>query len=204
MDLQLIPWLFADVPAGPLPSSWLENKPLVYGGGAVAVLFLVVVVVWLSGGKKKAQPAATLDENLGAFPPPPPAGPRQLLVQGVTGRLRLVVVAPVGKRPLDADQAEALLAGLVPGLGDILKQDRPRIGVWPPQLSQQGFAPTFGQHVHRPEGPGQPSRWVLVAGPAKSQGQQILLGLAIQTETPSKPAVITPGPLQWAEVVQTR
>jgi len=204
MNCQLVLWLFADVPAAPFPSSLLENKPLLWGGGIVTGLFLVIVVVWLSGGKKKASSGSALDENLGDYPPAPAAGPRRLLVQGNTGRLRLIVVAPVGKRPLDADQVEDLLDGLVPGLGEIVKQDRPRIRVWPPQLSQQGFAPTFGQHTHRPEGPAQTSPWILAAGPAKSQGQQILLGLAIQTEKASKQTLITPGPLQWAEVLQTR
>jgi len=203
MNLELSRWLLADVPAGPIPPSLLENKPLLIGGGVVAGLFLVVVVVWLSGGKKKASSEGGLDERLGEYPPAPPAGGKRLSVQGHAGRLRLVVVAPVGKRPLEADEVQDLLDGLVRGLGEFVTQDRPRIRVWPPQLSQQGFAPTFGRHTHRPEPAGQPSSWALLAGPAKTKGQQILLGLAIQIDKPTKLDLIQPGPLQWGEVLKT-
>ncbi len=202
MSLQTLHWLLADGLNLQVPSSLLENKPLLYGGGgAVAGLFLIVVVVWLRGGKKKVNPEAGLDEHLETYPPAPSAGRKRVIVQGHPGRLRLVVVAPVGKRTIEADEVEALLDGLVHGLGELVRQDRPRIRIWPPQLSQQGFAPTFGRLTHRPS-PKQPSRWVLVAGPAKTQGRQILLGLAIQTDNANQVDLLLPGPLEWGEVVQ--
>jgi hypothetical protein len=94
--------------------------------------------------------------------------------------LRLVVLAPLGKRSLPANGAvEPLLDEVIRGLGDVARQDRPRIRVWPAQRSQQGFAPTFFRLSPRPEPAGKPSRWVLAAGPVRTVGQQFLLGLAL-------------------------
>jgi hypothetical protein len=202
MVVQTLLGLLADVTDLPTSSSFLENRPLLWGGGAVAGLFLVVVVVWLSGGKKKAPAETGLDEHLADYPPAPPGPGKRVTVQGLPARLRLVVVAPAGKRTITLAEVEGLLDGLVPGLAEVVRQDKPRIRLWPPQLSQQGFAPTFGRHTHRPETAGQPSPWVLVAGPARTQGQQVLVGLAFHTEKPVQMDLIVPGPLPWTEIVR--
>jgi hypothetical protein len=202
MDALLLRWLLADVPPLPTPSPFLENKLLLLWGGGAVTLFLIVVVVWLTGSRKKVNPEAGLDEKLAEYPPAPAGQSTRLAVQGLPGRLRLVVIAPLGKRPLDSSNVEGLLNGLLPGLGEVVKQDQPRVRLWPPQLSQQGFAPTFGRLTHRPEPADQPSRWVLAAGPAKTQGQQVLIGLAIQTEKANNLNLITLGPLEWGNVLR--
>jgi hypothetical protein len=117
--------------------------------------------------------------------------------------LRLIVVAPLGKRPLPADGAiEPLLDGVLRGLGDIVRQDRPRIRVWPPQLSYQGFTPTLVRLTRRPEPAGKPSPWVLVAGPARAGGQQLLLGLALFADAPTDWGSLTVQAHEWAEVLR--
>jgi hypothetical protein len=89
-------------------------------------------------------------------------------------RLRLVVVAPVGRKVLSADQVEGVLEQVLRELGAAAAGDKPRVRVWPPQLSSAGFAPTFFRLTHRPDPAGKPSRWVLLAGPARAGGQPIL------------------------------
>jgi len=193
----LLSWALADVPQLPV-----DQSKLVYLGAGAGGLFLLVVIVWLGRGKKKVDPEAGLAENLGQYPPPPAGGRKRVTVQGAVGRLRLVVVAPVGKKTIAADTAvEALLDRLVRGLGELVKQDKPRVRVWPPQLSNQGFPPMFHRLTRRPEPPGRPSYHVLLAGTARVEGQQFLLGLAVRTDRPTRMEHLTLEPLQWAETL---
>jgi hypothetical protein len=198
----LLSWVLADVPAPPpVVGPWDQNK-LLYLGAGVGMLFLLVVVVWITRGKKKVDPEAGLAENLAEYPPPPAGGKKRVTVQGAPGRLRLVVVAPVGKKTIAPDAAvEPLLDRLVRGLGEQVRQDKPRVRVWPPQLSNQGFPPMFHRLTHRPEAPGQPSPYVLLAGTARVDGQQLLLGLAVRTDQPTRLDHLTLEPLEWAEAL---
>ena len=162
--------LFAD------PAWWesLSASPLLlYGGAAAGVLLLLLIVAALMrrGGKKKVDPEGGLGEDLSEYPPPGKSGPHRLTVHGRPVRLRLVVVAPVGKRRIaEGGEVEALLDQVLRGLGQVARQDRPRVRVWPPQLSQQGFAPTFFRRTQCPDRDGKPSHWLLAAGPARAGG----------------------------------
>ena len=79
---------------------------IVIGGvGVVFLLLAVVVLKVVMGGKKPKGGRESSVEDLAEYPPPPPAGDRRLLLEGVPVRLRLVVVAPVGKSPIDLDEA---------------------------------------------------------------------------------------------------
>lgn len=195
-------FLFADLAPPPLSRSLLENKPLLIGAGAGAGLFFLLVIVWVSRGKKKADPEAGLGENLGSYPPAPVGGNKRLVVQGQPGRLRLVVVAPVGKKTIESGDVEGVLNQVVRGLGDLVRQDKPRVRIWPAQLTTPGFAPTFHRLTRRPEPPGRASQWVLLAGPAQVEGQQILLGLAFYADQANKLEQLTLKPLEWDEVLK--
>ena len=129
---------------------------ILYGGGAAGgMLLLVLLIVWLRGGKRPASPEAGLGEDLGKLPAPP-QGRRhyQLLVLGRPVRLRYVVVAPVGKKPLG--KVDSVLEQVFRGLGEVSIDDHPRVRVWGPQLSSAGFAPTFFRLTRRPEPEGRP------------------------------------------------
>src|SRR5262249_28339931 len=138
-----------------------------------------------------------LTEDLSEFPPPKGTGGRGLTVYHLPARLRLVIVAPAGKdADVDATHVERLLdqglpglgalAGPVrPGRGALAARDGPRIRVWPPQLSHQGFGASFHGHTPRPEPEGEPSRWVLAAGRAQAGRQSLLLGLGLWTDEPN-------------------
>jgi hypothetical protein len=175
--------------------------------GLVALLLLVFLVttLWriLAGGRGKSDERG-LREKLAEYPPPGPPGPRRLTVEGIPVRVRLVVVAPVGKEHAIAEADVAELAnGVLRGLGDVLAADRPRVRVWPAQLSRQGFAPIFHREMEKPEPEGRPSRWILVAGPAATSGRKlILLGLALWADAPNTLGRVTLDTGRWGEVLR--
>ena len=149
------PW-FADVPAPAqgFMRSLDTHTMLLFGGVAAGVLLLAILLVALRRrGKKPVNLEGGLGEDLSQYPPAPDdAGPRRLAVHGRPVRLRLVVVAPAGKQAFAGDgEVESLLDGVLRGLGQVARQDRPRIRIWPPQLSQQGFAPTFFRLMRCPD-----------------------------------------------------
>jgi hypothetical protein len=194
--------VLADVAPVPLPGPPLVGNNFVfYGLLGAALLAILLLILWVRRGRPApVDPEAGLLENLGDYPPPGP-GPQRLLLLGRPYRLRLVVLAPSGKRPLPANGAvEPLLDEIVRGLGDIARQDRPRVRIWTAQPSQQGFSPTFFRMSRRPAPASKPSRWVLAAGPARAGGQQLLLGLALCADEFTDLGNVPLQTNQWAEV----
>jgi hypothetical protein len=171
-----------------------------YAGFAVGVLLFFIVLAVVFRRKKKVNPEAGLGEDLSAYPPAP-RGQRhyELRVMNLPVRLRLVVVAPVGRKPVG--KADSVLEQVFRGLGEVSFDDKARIRVWPPQLSTKGFAPMFFRLTRRPEPPGKPSRWVLLAGPARAGSTPVLLGLACQADEVNKLGLVTLEESQWAEVL---
>jgi hypothetical protein len=176
------------------------------GAGVVVLLILVVLVARLFGRKPAPDPEASLREDLARYPPAPgAAGARRLTVENYPARLRLVVIAPVGKAAqVDADKAEPLLEHVLRGLGGVARQDRPRVRVWPPQLSHQGFAVKFHRLTRTPDPDGRPSHWALLAGRAKVGQHYILLGVAVWTEEPTTLGRLTLEPERWPEVLRVK
>ena len=200
--------VWADV----LPEAVREHLEGPVGIAVLVVVGLIVVFVlarsagglWrLFAGGKEA-PTTSLKEVLADYPPPPgQPGPRRLTVEGQPVRVRLVVVAPVGKEhPVRADEVEDLLEATLRGLKGVVLEDKPRVRIWPAQLSKQGFAPSFHRETEKPEPEGRPSRWVLVAGPAAAGRRPILLGLALWADTPNTLGRLTLDPLRWGEVLR--
>jgi hypothetical protein len=191
--------LLADVAA--FPKSPADINPLYLAGGAGVVLLLLLLVLFLlfrGRGKRKSDTGAGLAEDLSTYPPAPGESGR-VSVLNHPARLRLVVVAPVGKKPLA--EPEAVLEQVLRGLGKAVKEDRPRVRTWPPQLSSTGFAPTFFRLTRRPEPEGKPSRWVLVAGKARAGGQPVLIGLALWTDEPTDLGRVTLEEMEWPKTL---
>ena len=92
----------------------------------------------------------------------------------------------------------------MPGLGRICEADRPRVRVWPQQLSYEGFAKHFHRNTRIPEGERQLSRWVVVAGRAKFGSKQVMLGLALQAIKPNSIGRKTIDAHQWDELLRIR
>ncbi|HVS37325.1 MAG TPA: hypothetical protein VMS17_17320 [Gemmataceae bacterium] len=201
--------LFADPPS--VPAFWesLTASPLLlYGGIAAAALVVLLILVALlrRGRRKPVDPESGLDEDLSEYPPPPAnPGPRRLTVHGRPVRLRLVVIAPVGKRKIAGDGAvEALLDQVLRGLGQVAMQDKPRVRVWPPQLSQQGFAPTFFRRTQCPDRAGKPSRWLMAAGPVRAGGTPALLGLAMWADDQGPMEQMILSETEWNDALQMK
>lgn len=108
-------------------------------------------------------------------------GLRQIRVGNFTGRLRVVVLAPsasfVGE--LLPEMAENLLDYMLPGLGEIIEADQPKVTVWQRQSSESQFAGLFKTLVQAPETSGRPSPWVLVSGSLRMGRQTLFVGLAV-------------------------
>ncbi len=178
----------------------------------VAGLALVVVLLGIAavrdtlrrlGGRK---PAVDWDRDLridlDACPLPVRAAAGRLTVYNQPARLRLVVMAPVGRGEVDALAVEKMLEQVVPGLGSAAAQDRPLIRVWPAQVSQQGFAATFHRATTKAAARGEPSRWVLLAGRAQAGRQAVLLGLGLWTDANTTLDRLTLEPRQWLDVLR--
>ena len=134
-----------------------------------------------------------------------PPGDQALFLYHVPVRLRLVVLAPPGKdAAVDALAVEKMLDALLPGLGAVAVNDRPRIKVWPSQLSRQGFTVAFHRCTIKSDAEGEPSRWVLVAGRAMVGRQPVLVGLGLWATQPHNLGRMTLEPHQWLDVLRLR
>jgi hypothetical protein len=179
---------------------------------------LVVFLLWaalggrlwraLFGGRRG--PAVPSDQDLFVdletcpLPVRPPADFR-LTVYHIPARLRLVVVAPLGKdATIDATAVEELLDHVLPGLSSVVYDDKPRVRVWPPELSHTGFGMAFRRRVQRPEPDGELSRWVLAAGRAQSGRHTILLGLGLWADEPNTLGQLSLELHQWRDVLRLR
>jgi hypothetical protein len=183
--------------------------------GFAALLIALILLAVARGllraafGKRKTRPedwSKQLREDLSTYPlPPEQRGKQRLTIYHVPVRLRLVVLAAAGKETeIDASQAEVLLNRVIPGLGGIARDDRPRVRVWPPQLSQQGFATAFFRHTITGAQEGQPSPWVLVAGRSLFTQPTVLLGLALRADEPNNLGRLSLEPHQWLDVLRIK
>jgi hypothetical protein len=198
-------------------SSWTEYLPESIRGHVegpvglgilVVVLMLVVYVLADAIGSffraAPKGPEANLREDPTTYPHPRgEPGPRRLTIDGVPGRIRLIVIAPATRnQDLDQNRAEEMVNQVVRGMKEIIQQDRPRIRCWPPQLSHTGFAPSFHRLTEVPINNGEESQWVLIAGPANAAGKPILLGLAVLADEANELGKLTLTPEKWAEMVR--
>jgi hypothetical protein len=140
------------------------------------------------------------DFQLVLLAPAPPVDRSPLLFEGQPVRLRLVALAPPGRNAdLTPDMADGILQSIFYGLGKVFRTESPHVQVWPPQISQTGFAPIFFRHLVRPEPPDTPSRWILLAGPAKAGARTVLLGMALEVGEPSPRGNVRMKAEQWSD-----
>jgi hypothetical protein len=137
--------------------------------------------------------------------PVQPPNERALAVYHLPVRVRLVVVAALGKE-LEVDVADVpgMLNRVFPELGTVVAREEPRIRVWPAQLSEPGFVSAFHRRTLKPKPDGEPSHWVLLAGRATVGKQTLLLGLALWSEQPSAIGRLCLQPHQWLDILRLR
>jgi hypothetical protein len=174
----------------------------------VAALVILLPLAWykrrllralISLPRRLVRVEPKLDEDLAQVVPPPGLqGGRRLFIEGVPARLRLAVVASLGKGVTIAETAIGELLDQVRwGLGAVARQDQAAIRVWPLQLSAHGFPAVFHRNMHKAEPDGQPSHWVLLAGPTPPRPRSVLLGLALWTDEATTIGHLTMDASQW-------
>jgi hypothetical protein len=204
------PWL-----TDALPES--ARDLLDHGGWWVLLGFVALVIlllVWailsrlghaLFGRRPMPAPKDDLTEDLAALPALTTPGPNRLMYEGVPVRLRLLVLAPAGKEVgINPATVFQLLDRVVPGLGAIAAHDQAKVRIWPPHLSYEGFAQTFHRSTPRPEGENNVSQWIPLAGRAKIGNQQVLIGLAVWTDSATTLARRTLEPHEWPLVFRIK
>ena len=154
---------------------------------AIAIVFLFVVWKILAGRKRKAPPPA-VDLKIDVMAlgtDAPPAGGPVLEFYNVPVRLAAIVVAPAGRvRPLPGELDDVFDA-ILPGLAQVVATHKPVVCRWPPQLSAKGFAHMFFQHVRLPGEGGKGTPWSSAAGLVKIEGQPLMAGMVLRTESTS-------------------
>jgi hypothetical protein len=194
-------WAQAEDVLKPLQDYWIIAA--IAAGLVVAALVLLKIA--RSRKKEPLDLEKGLREDLRTYPAAPAShDPRRLSVNGIPGRLRLVVMAPTGKTQenIMPDHVAELLNNVVRGLGAFVMSDKPRIKVWPPQLSITGFAPTFHRLVESPDSVDKPSRWVKLAGPARTGKRPILLGVAVYADEPCQLGDVSVETTEWGELLE--
>jgi hypothetical protein len=205
---ELAPKVLTDL----LPENLRAYATYILGGsvclvGLVGILLLAAVGKLLFGGKaKKSEHEKDLMENLVEYPDlKSSTGDKQLRIEGVPVRIRLIVVAPAGSASeVDIDELFAMLEKIVPGLGDIYKHDKPRVRVWPTQISYQGFATHFHRNTETGAEEGEQTRWAVVAGRVKVGKTQFMLGMALQSIKPNTVGRRTIDSHEWVSVLRVR
>ena len=187
----------------------LETKELLmYGGagvGGLIVLFILFKVLGGGGKKEHKDLQKSQREKLDEYPNAPAVkGGKRLVLDGIDVRVRLVVFAPVGKekRPIDIEEVPELLDDLLRGLSGFLGTDKPRIRVWPPQMSVNGWPPTFFRLVESPDEDDRKSNWIRVAGTIKIAGKPYLLGIAFYADESTKVGTLILEPTEWVKHLQ--
>jgi hypothetical protein len=179
---------------------------VVLGSAALLALLLALSIIRRLFRRAPSDREPNLEERFADYPPlKPSSGDRRLTVEGVPVRLRLVVVAQAGtESDVDEQHLGKLLERILPGLGAIFEADKPRVRIWPMQLSYQGFT----KHLHRntilPEGEHQLSKWVVVAGRAKLDEGQIMLGLGLEAIKPTTVGRRTIDAHEWPVLLRVR
>ena len=189
---------FADL----LPDELAPYATAIYCGAAAIVVLITLALIWRVFAKRKKPDGSgdVADFHLALLAPAPAIDRPPLLFEGQPVRLRLVVLAPPGRNAdLTPAMAEGILQSIFYGLGTAFRSESPHVQVWPPQLSQTGVAPIFFRRVARPEPAGAPSRWILVAGPARAGTRIVLLGLALEVGEPSPRGNVRVKVEQWSD-----
>jgi hypothetical protein len=205
---------------------WINQLPqgaqnfLNSGGWLLAAAFLALVVLfalaWMIRAlfralvgrciKSSVDSDADYVEDLVRCPMPQgDPGDRRLTVYHMPVRIRLVIMAALGRDAIvDNAAVESLLDQVMPGMSEVARRDRPKIRVWPAQLSHTGFATAFHRRMHKPEPDHVASRWILVGGRAQVGRQPLLIGLALWADDPHTVGRITLDPHQWLDVLRLR
>jgi len=175
----------------------------------VALLVVLIVVRYMRARRRVLglpEPDLFVDVGLLDASGPPPQGPR-LEFYGTQVRLAVVVVAPAGRQGElpPAGILPTLMDRLVPGLPHVVASHRPMICRWPAQLSTQGFAQSFFNHVALPGDRGKGTPWCSIAGKLQVGDRLFLIGLVCCANQPSGLSqFVVQHEGQWLDILRIR
>ena len=163
---------------------------LVYAIFAAIVILLLFIVWKIFSGRKRELPKPVPDLKIDVMSlgtQGPPTGAAVLEFYNVPVRLAAIVLAPAGRvRELPPiNQLDDVFDAIVPGLAQVVAAHKPLVRRWPAQLSVKGFAHTFFQHVRLPGEGGKGTPWSSAAGVLKIEGQPVMAGMVLRTESTS-------------------
>jgi len=130
-------------------------------------------------------------------------GSQRLTVKGLPARLRLVILS-LGTRnagELSEEMVDRVLDWIKPGLAEVTASDYPRVRVWPPFYSRDGFALAFASNVVIPALKGEQSRWVLVSGRVRMGRAIINVGMGLYADEANTLRSLTVKREQWLSVL---
>jgi len=168
---------------------WLSGNLTLIIAALAAVV--VIYLLWrIFAGRKGEAPKQVPDlaidvMSLGSHGPPP--GAATLEFYNVPVRLAAVVLAPAGRvRQLPPiNQLADVFDAIVPGMARVVATHKPLVRRWPAQVSAKGFAHTVFQHCRLPGEGGKGTPWCTTAGVFKIEGQPLMAGLIMRTESTS-------------------
>ncbi|NBY03530.1 MAG: hypothetical protein EBQ87_16370 [Planctomycetes bacterium] len=146
-----------------------------------------------------------LFEDLSIMTPPiSRPGKNRVTVKGIPSRIYLIIMAKAGGAgpDLSEEQSEAILDYVLPGLGEVTSRDYPRVRVWEPQYSPEGFTQMFNQNIRVPEPKGTKSNWIIANGTVKMGRDKIYLGIAFFADEPNLVRNIAINNDQWLDVLR--
>lgn len=180
---------------------------------AVAAVLLLAVVLVLAGFLRRRRkvlgpPEPDLFVDVGQLDTagPPAEGPR-VEFYGTPVRLAVVVVAPAGRQGElpPPGVLPTLMDRLVPGLPAVVAHHQPLICRWPAQLSTQGFAQSFFNHVPLPGDRGKGTPWCSIAGKLQVGDRVFLVGLVCCANQPNGLSqFIVQHEGQWLDILRMR
>jgi hypothetical protein len=185
-----------------------EGSPIALG--VVGVFAVLLILLLLRRALRRGSfelGDSPITEHLAEYPPPPAQNAERLLtLYGMPARLRLVVAAPLGKEASKVDATvPTLLDRVVPGLGQLIEADMPRVRVWPTQLSHQGFNASFRRFAKTPAALNNVSRWVLLMGRVFIENRPIGLGLALLTSQENTLGrIVLEQPHDWMQALRIK
>jgi hypothetical protein len=133
-------------------------------------------------------------------------GPKQLTVNGVPARLRLVVLgrtlATAGR--LSEEEVPRMLNGILHGMAEVMQYDSPRVHVWHDPRTHDGFRQKLLERVVFPQQKGEPTPWVLLIGEMPGRESPLLVGLALHRTQESSERVVSVPAGQWRHFLGLR
>jgi len=175
---------------------------------AVIAVALVIVLKLLKGKKKRVTGGAGQGIDVMALGNQgPPEGPPTLEFYNVPVRVAAMIVAPAGRvRDLPpVNQMGDVYDAIVPGLAQVVAKHKPLMRRWQPQVSAKGFAHTVFQTCRLPGEGGKGTPWCCAAGIFKIEGQPLMAGLIMRTEsTSSHGQEVIDAPERWLACLRVK